>query len=620
MVILNLENDCLRVELGDDGSAAIADKATGALWRMAAVAWQEEGPIDVGHVWQRTGRSSCEQFAGRFRLRVENRAEGIVRCELFDELQQPMGEFRVRIWLEGVWLRFELIEIDERLPSLVFPPPVEASSLVLPQGIGRWIRKPPPGRFIYRLYSSLCMRWFGGLQADEDKGYLAVWTQGHPNAGLLAAGVHAISAWMKSLGKWDLPATVSYRFTTGGYVGLARAYRAWAIEHGLHKPLTEKIQAVPAVALLHGGRELNCYLGHTLAARRFADQLLPVPAELGKREKVLHRKISFADVARIVDEARQLGWERGVVMLRGWIRGGYDESHPDIWPPEEGFGTLDELRSLMRPGENAVGGLHDNYQDIYQDSPSFPKGVNITVDGKPMRGGFWEGGQSYILNSRDGLAYAKRNWEQVQTLGARKLYSDTITAQYLYESYEPGNTLSRAQDERHKQELMAFWKAQGLVLASEEGADFGIPYLDSADTQHARSVDEHSVTVPLWPLIFHDAVFSGRHNTTVPDRSGASHIPWYLPNLLWGYYTMWGIPGDEESRHGWKDGFAESLFVEAWHARVGLADLQNHRFLSEDLAVEETQFSDGSAIVVNFAPEARQVEGVTVAPGGYHIR
>jgi hypothetical protein len=32
---------------------------------MAAIAWQEEGTIDVGHVWQRTGRSSCEQFAGR---------------------------------------------------------------------------------------------------------------------------------------------------------------------------------------------------------------------------------------------------------------------------------------------------------------------------------------------------------------------------------------------------------------------------------------------------------------------------------------------------------------------------------------------------------------------------
>jgi hypothetical protein len=620
MTILNLENDSLRFALNADGSAHIEDKGSGASWRMAAIAWQEEGPIDVGHVWQRTGRSSCEQFAGRFRLRVEDEAQGLVHCTLLDELHQSLGDFRVRIHLDGPWLRFQLREIDERLPSLVFPPPLEASSLVLPQGVGKWIRKPPPARYIHRLYSGLNMRWFGGLQADEDKGYLAVWTQGHQNSALLTSGFHAMSAWLKSLGKWELPVTVSYRFTTGGYVGLARAYRAWAIEHGLHKPLTQKIEELPAVTTLLGGRELNCYLGHTLAASRFADQLRPVPPELGDREKMLQVHITYADVARVVDEARRIGWNRGVVMVRGWIRGGYDESHPDVWPPEEGFGSIDELKNLMRPGENSVGGLHDNYQDIYQGSPSFPHGVNITAEGKPMRGGYWEGGQSYILNSRNGLEYARRNWEHIQTLGAGKIYSDTITTQYLYESYEEGNTLSRVQDEAYKQQLMAFWKSQGLILASEEGSDFGIPYLDTADTQHAREVTDHSVTIPLWTLVFHDAVFSGRHNTTVPDRSGAAHIPWYLPNLLWGYYTMWAVPGEEEGRDGWKKGFAESLFVEDWHARIGLADMQSHRFLSEDFAVEETQFSDGSAIIVNFAPEPRQVEGITLAPGGHHFR
>jgi hypothetical protein len=67
------------------------------------------------------------------------------------------------------------------------------------------------------------------------------------------------------------------------------------------------------------------------------------------------------------------------------------------------------------------------------------------IDGKPMRGGYWEGGQSYILNSRDGLNYARRNWEQIKLLAQGKIYSDTITTQYLFESYEEGNTLSRVQ-------------------------------------------------------------------------------------------------------------------------------------------------------------------------------
>jgi hypothetical protein len=101
------------------------------------------------------------------------------------------------------------------LPSLVFPPPLEASSLVLPQGVGKWIRKPLEGRFIYRLYGGLNMRWFGGLQADEDKGYLAVWTQGHQNAGVLATGFLGDVDVAQIAGQVGNTDVVSYRFTSG---------------------------------------------------------------------------------------------------------------------------------------------------------------------------------------------------------------------------------------------------------------------------------------------------------------------------------------------------------------------------------------------------------------------
>jgi hypothetical protein len=99
IMILKQENESLRVVLNADGSAQIEDKIGGSSWRMAAIAYQEEGAIDNGHVWQRTGRSSCEQFAGRFHLEVEN--ENVVRCTLLDELRQPLGDFRVRIVLDA---------------------------------------------------------------------------------------------------------------------------------------------------------------------------------------------------------------------------------------------------------------------------------------------------------------------------------------------------------------------------------------------------------------------------------------------------------------------------------------------------------------------------------------
>jgi hypothetical protein len=261
MVILKHENEALRFALNADGSAQIEDKIGGAtgVWRLSR--GRKKAPLMSGMSGSAPGVRAVNSSPGASRLQVENDTESIVRCTLLDELHQPLGDFRVRIHLDGIWLRFELLSIDDALPSLVFPPPLEASSLVLPQGVGKWIRKPLGGRAIYRLYSGLNMRWFGGLQADEDKGYLAVWTQGHQNAGVLTTGFLAMSTWLKSLGKWQTPMTVSYRFTSGGYVGLARAYRAWAIENKLHKSLTQKIEELPNVALLLGGRELNCYLG-----------------------------------------------------------------------------------------------------------------------------------------------------------------------------------------------------------------------------------------------------------------------------------------------------------------------------------------------------------------------
>jgi hypothetical protein len=48
--------------------------------------------------------------------------------------------------------------------------------------------------------------------------------------------------------------------------------------------------------------------------------------------------------------------------------------------------------------------------------------------------------------------------------------------------------------------------------------------------------------------------------------------------------------------------------------------IKKDRFLSEDFAVEETQVSSGSAIIADFAPEPRTVEGITIAARGFHIR
>ena len=48
------ENEFLAVTVHAGASADIRDKTNGVPWRLGSVAFQEAGPIEVGHVWLRT--------------------------------------------------------------------------------------------------------------------------------------------------------------------------------------------------------------------------------------------------------------------------------------------------------------------------------------------------------------------------------------------------------------------------------------------------------------------------------------------------------------------------------------------------------------------------------------
>ncbi len=605
-ILWSAQNEFLSVALHADASAVIRDLRNGASWRMGPVALQEEGPLDVGHVWLRNERSICEQFAGRFRGVPDGDA---CRFTLLGREGQPLGTFRVRLRLDGPWFECRITDVDECLPSLIFPTPIESASLVLPQGAGRWIRKPLPSRYFWTFPAHLNMRWFGGLRGRH--GWLAVIDEGYQNAGVLAANLSATTGWLKSLGAWNGPRTIRYQFVRGNYVELAKAYRAYAVEKKLFRPLTEKIQSTPAVGDLMGGRAVFFWQAKPQHPERLEELLQPASAAAAPSG--LKVNLTHADVLRLTGEIRQAADFRGLVALCGWIRGGFDESHPDIWPPEPALGPVDDLRKILALPSPLIGTLHDNYQDIYRQCPSWPKGVIRLPSGGLMPGGYWSGGQAYILNPRNGVEYARRNWEKVKTLGLRALYCDTATGVQFYESYEPGNTLTRAQDEACKKELLGFFKEQGLVLGSEYGADFGVPYTDFFLVQHAHVPGE---TIPLWALVFHDAVISYTGTGGAGVTLEQLRRQW-LVQMLWGYQVRWYFSSADEWNRS-RDAFRESFMVDHWHARTGAAEMLSHRFLAAD--VEETVFANGLAIRVNLAVEERLVEGERLPALSYTIR
>jgi hypothetical protein len=52
-----------------------------------------------------------------------------------------------------------------------------------------------------------------------------------------------------------------------------------------------------------------------------------------------------------------------------------------------------------------------------------------------------------------------------------------------------------------------------------------------------------------------------------------------------------------------------------WHEQIGFDEMTDHRFLSDDRLVQETRFSSGQAVVVNFGSEAWVDPRGFVVPG-----
>jgi len=616
-VLKRLENKYISLALHSDASADLFDKRTQTHWRMGAVALQETGPIDEGHVWLRTSRSICEQYPGRFSGRKTGES---VRFVLLGRQSRPMGTFVLDVRLDGEWLEFVISDIDERLDSLIFPPSIESEGLVFPSKLGRLVRRPTQGRYFWTFFSHLNMRWFGGLKADAGRygpGWMAIFTREFADAGVSHTELSASPGWLKSLGRWRYPRTIRYRFTQDGYVGMAKAFRVWAIENGLHKSIEEKKAQVPAVGNLSAGRFLSIVQACPPVGRRyFEDRLKPYNEKMLRARPIAN--ISHRQAAAIIKEAQRLGMKHGLALLRGWINGGYDYPHPDVWPPEPALGGIDELKAACSMAGPVAVGLHDNYQDIYEHCKSFPKGVIRMANGQLMPGGYWAGGQAYIINPRDGIEYAKRNWRKIKTLRPAAMFIDTTTVVQPYESYEKGNTLTRSQDIACKRQLLEFFKDQKVVLGSEGGSDFGMAYVDFFENWHHRTPGE---SIPLWPIVYGDAAFCARlrdNNFCIVMNYTQTAWPWWLEDMLWGYMPYFGIDCTCEWEKR-KAEFKSTLHVDAWHGRVGGRQMVNHRFLADDFAVEQTTFANGLSIIVNFDRAERLIEGTGVPGYGYVI-
>jgi hypothetical protein len=125
--------------------------------------------------------------------------------------------------------------------------------------------------------------------------------------------------------------------------------------------------------------------------------------------------------------------------------------------------------------------------------------------------------------------------------------------------------------------------------------------------------------LPLWELVYHDSVVAhwywGDYNNKAPEVWDQRDL-W---NALYGTVPMWMFTA--ETLDAKFERFMQSYRTTCPFAdRVSRDEMLSHEWLTDDHTVQQTTWSSGVRMVVNFSDRAhRTADGVEVGPMGYKV-
>lgn len=314
---------------------------------------------------------------------------------------------------------------------------------------------------------------------------------------------------------------------------VAAAYRKIAKERGWFVDWRAKLKRHPERARLFGA--INYKLWSVLDRRM---------DEASAKEESARVNWTFEEAARVAEHLKNdLKLERVLFILGGWIHRGYDNQHPDILPaaPECGGNLAFAEASRRIRACGYVLGLHDNYQDIYRDAPSWSEDfIMRRADGNLAAGGHWAGGRAYLTCSPKALELARRpqNLPAVRELTRADAYFiDTTYASGLQECFDPKHPLTRADDMRWKQALSDYARDEFGIFGSECGREWALPHADffegltgvSGRRFHDAGLEAKlgAAPVPLFEMVYRDTIaMYGRYGYGIEDAAEyvLSHI------------------------------------------------------------------------------------------------
>jgi len=469
--------------------------------------------------------------------------------------------------------------------------------------------------------------------------------------------------------------SVQVRFTgRGDHLTIASAYRQIAAQRGWLVPWSEKLKANPERAKLFGA--VNYKLWSALDRTMNEDST---------KEESVKLNWTFAEAAQVAEHLRNdLKLEKVLFIIGGWTHRGYDNQHPDVMPPNPECGGGEALAACAARVKELgyLFCLHDNYQDIYRDSPSWSDGLVMEQpDGSLARGGRWAGGRAYLVCSQEEVNLARRpqNLPAVKKLtDANAYFIDTTYASGLQECYNPRHPLTRVDDLKWKQALSDYARSVFGIFGSEDGREWAVPHADffegltgvEGDWFHNHKLMRNvgGVSIPLFEIVYRDSIaLYGKYGFDIAQS--AECVLYHIsigrtlnyhaipPHLYWrGSPPKPEPPAEAPSNasdgrapnttaadpalftradHGWAEGlhpldrFVKNTYeiLSPLHELTAQMRLTGHRFLTPDRKVQRTVFGEGleqvevlvNASAVNFRYASKSGGVVLLPPNGFLI-
>ena len=347
-----------------------------------------------------------------------------------------------------------------------------------------------------------------------------------------------------------------------------------------------------------------------------------------------------------LQRAFRYGLTDAMVVWHNWQRWGYDYRLPEIYPPNPGYGTTDELRNLIQTCRRSgvLCALHDNYIDFYPDAEgfSYDNAIAFHADGTPVLAWLNKGRQarSYRYRADRIEPFLRHNLQRIHTnLGPSAYFIDVWSSAKPYDYWTADGKYYSAVYTRDTWRRLFAWIRNELgddaPQISESGHDQLIGWLDGAQTNHLRVGPPlpgaqgwavwnwkcaDAERIPWYDAAHHDrfilhgAGYESRYVAGLNTRLHGMYSDDYIATeVLTGHPAMVSRPfGRDVVRKYW-------LLHDLMRA-LALRTIDSVRFVDGDIHRQHVCWSGGGDIWVNRGKSDWTVAGVTLPPYGFLAR